>query len=502
MPFGPVQITNAGFNAINVAVATGGSLNFYEITGGSGFPAPGDVPAQFTQLKSPVIPANPTSVNDAVLYQTTFKANFSSADAPFTFQLNEMGVWYTLAGGSPFLFGYLTTGAANGDTITPSSEFAAVVKDYIVPVVYAQNVPVGTVVTLTPSVELHGPRHLSTGVDPIPNASSTVNGLTPVTPGDNTKVLRGGTAANWGTLPPHAPTHLDNGSDVIPIATTARTGLLPKLSGDPNTVLNGVGNWGGGRIPGEIIDFAGAVPPAGWLICDGQSYPTATYPNLFSVIGYSYGGSGAVFAVPDCRARVTVGAGVSPGLTNRSLTTKGGEETHILSPAEMPVHSHGVNDPTHAHAVFDPQHAHALADPGHVHGVADPGHAHAVFDPGHRHICFFSTNSDSGLPQPGRDSIPPYGYASAQNDYAVQYGHSNIWLLNAYTSTEACGLGIYGSGTGISIGRSGTGMGVYAAPTGIGIYGAATGITIQNTGGNAAHNNIQPYIALNKLIHV
>jgi Phage Tail Collar Domain len=229
------------------------------------------------------------------------------------------------------------------------------------------------------------------------------------------------------------------------------------------------------------------VPPAGWLICDGQSYPTATYPNLFSVIGYSYGGSGAVFSVPDCRARVTVGAGVSPGLTNRSLTTKGGEENHILSPSEMPIHNHAVNDPGHfhgitdnghAHSVFDPQHAHGLSDPGHVHGVVDNGHAHSVFDPGHKHIAFFSTNSDSGLPQPGRDSVPPYGYTSAVDDYQVQYGHSSIWLMQAYTSTEATGVGIFPSGTGIGIARAATGMGVFGAPTNISIYPNGTGITV------------------------
>lgn len=54
---------------------------------------------------------------------------------------------------------------------------------------------------------------------------------------------------------------------------------------------------------GSMIDFAGTSAPAGWLMCDGKSLPTATYPALFSSIGYSFGGSGANFNVPDFRGR-------------------------------------------------------------------------------------------------------------------------------------------------------------------------------------------------------
>jgi microcystin-dependent protein len=484
MGFGPVTTTNAGLQAINVALATGAALNFYEVTGGSGFPAPGDVPAQFTQLKSHVMVANPTSVNDSVLYQTTYKANFDSAETPFVFQLNEMGVWYTLGGGSPFLFGYLTTGAADGDTITPSSEFASVVKDYIIPVVYANNVPVGTTVTITPSVELHGPRHLSTGVDPIPNASSTVNGLTPVTPADNTKVLRGGPTANWGVLPPHAPTHLDNGPDTIPVSTTSRTGLLPKLSGDVNSYLNGTGAWGASRIPGEVIDYAGAFPPVGWLMCDGQSYPTANYPALFSVIGYSYGGSGAVFAVPDLRSRVTVGAGGGPGLTNRSLASIGGEESHLLAPAEMPVHAHVINDPGHVHGLSDPTHAHSLSQNPHSHNLVDPGHAHTV--PLHSQI--------GGGTAPG---------------FAQYIGGPGIWVRQTNAGAPIDNISVFdegstalSTGSNISISPNTIGIGVFGAATGIRLNAAGTGITTGNVGGNVAHNNMQPYLALNKIIHI
>jgi microcystin-dependent protein len=96
---------------------------------------------------------------------------------------------------------------------------------------------------------------------------------------------------------------------------------------------------------GAIIDFASNSIPPGYLMCDGASYPTATYPNLFGVIGYYYGGSGANFNVPDCRSLATIGAGQGAAvanLTNRVLGNYYGEENHLLSVTEIPSHSHGV----------------------------------------------------------------------------------------------------------------------------------------------------------------
>jgi microcystin-dependent protein len=54
---------------------------------------------------------------------------------------------------------------------------------------------------------------------------------------------------------------------------------------------------------GSMVDFAGTSAPAGWLMCDGRSLPTASYPDLFAALSYSYGGSGANFSLPDFRGR-------------------------------------------------------------------------------------------------------------------------------------------------------------------------------------------------------
>jgi hypothetical protein len=62
-------------------------------------------------------------------------------------------------------------------------------------------------------------------------------------------------------------------------------------------------------VPGTIIAFAGATQPAGYLVANGASVSTATYADLFAKIGYTYGGSGTTFKIPDLRGLFIRGVG-------------------------------------------------------------------------------------------------------------------------------------------------------------------------------------------------
>jgi microcystin-dependent protein len=53
-----------------------------------------------------------------------------------------------------------------------------------------------------------------------------------------------------------------------------------------------------GQAPiGSIVLFD-FTPADGWWECDGSTKTAADYPELFGVISYTYGGSGADFDLP------------------------------------------------------------------------------------------------------------------------------------------------------------------------------------------------------------
>jgi microcystin-dependent protein len=74
---------------------------------------------------------------------------------------------------------------------------------------------------------------------------------------------------------------------------------------------------------------------AGYLLCNGASYSTATYPQLFGIIGYSYGGSGASFNVPDFRGMFLRGNGSQTiggvTYTGGSLSLAGRQQDQAMS---------------------------------------------------------------------------------------------------------------------------------------------------------------------------
>lgn len=68
----------------------------------------------------------------------------------------------------------------------------------------------------------------------------------------------------------------------------------------------------GSNATGNVIMFAGTADkiPSDWLLCDGTEYNVTDYPDLYDVIGNTYGGTaGSTFKVPDYRECTLVGVG-------------------------------------------------------------------------------------------------------------------------------------------------------------------------------------------------
>lgn len=99
---------------------------------------------------------------------------------------------------------------------------------------------------------------------------------------------------------------------------------------------------------GSMQMFAGSVAPEGWLLCGDvtlDSVANPQYAKLFAVIGTTYGGTGASsFKLPNTLGRTIIGVGTGVGLTARALADTGGTETHTLTIAQMPSHTHQYFD--------------------------------------------------------------------------------------------------------------------------------------------------------------
>jgi len=200
---------------------------------------------------------------------------------------------------------------------------------------------------------------------------------------------------------------------------------------------------------GVISPFAGGSVPIGYVLCDGQSLNTTTFANLFSVIGYTYGGSGSSFLVPNLKGRVPVGIDAAQSEFNVRGEV-GGAKTHTLTVAQMPSHTHTQNSHNHS------QNSHNHSQNSHTHPVAHDSL-------GTRNVY---SEGDAGS----------FTFGSDDSNVAITY-----WAFN----------GTY---------RFGQTVAATATNNAATATNNATTATNQNTGGGAAHNNLQPYIALDYII--
>lgn len=89
----------------------------------------------------------------------------------------------------------------------------------------------------------------------------------------------------------------------------------------------------------EIRLMSFSFAPRGWALCNGQLLPINQNQALFSLLGTTFGGDGRVnFALPDLRGRTPIHVG-----SGHTLGERAGEQSHTLSIAEMPTHTHALS---------------------------------------------------------------------------------------------------------------------------------------------------------------
>jgi microcystin-dependent protein len=225
-----------------------------------------------------------------------------------------------------------------------------------------------------------------------------------------------------------------------------------------------------GMPVGTTIWFNGSSPPAGTLLEDGTGYSTATYADLFAVIGYTYGGSGGTFNVPD-----TIGSFVR-GDTGVNVGNTGGASSVTLVEGNLPSHNHTLNNHTHTLA-----HTHSI-DHNHASASTNSAGSHNHDAPGSDDFLIFQGNS----------WIPHFNF-DAESQGSSSYGafaHNNYPTQQIYPSTSTTSDGSHSHTLDLP-NHTGTSGGASSTTT-----SAASGNT-SSVGSGTAFNILPPYI--NKL---
>ena len=226
---------------------------------------------------------------------------------------------------------------------------------------------------------------------------------------------------------------------------------------------------------GVITAYAGIESNAellerGFMVADGSSLRRADYPDLFAIIGTTYGtADNSHFNLPDLKGRTIVGVDSADSSFN-TLGKKGGEKEVTLTVAQMPSHTH------------------TFTGTSVVSGTESVGHTHtfsATTSSNGNHSHSFLPNDEPVMGYPleslaNNISYPTYKGWTSSHEYGSQWSAATL-AAGAHTHT------VSGNTNGVSTTHTHT-------------FLAKGNNSV--TGGGKSHNNLQPYLTLKYIIKV